>query len=308
MTTDGVLIIDKPQDWTSHDVVARVRKILRTRRVGHTGTLDPFATGVLVVCLNRATRLAQFLTGDEKEYVATMRLGFATDTGDLTGTPLSAATDARHISPQPVQDVLAQFCGRIQQIPPMYSAKKVDGVRLYELARRGREVQRRPVEIEIKEIELFALPEDSFATAETITKDFCFRVVCSSGTYVRTLAEDIGKRLGIGAHLATLRRTRAGGCRLEQAVTLEHLAELADAGAAEKVFISMVDAVAMPEIVLSDDERKAVAHGRSIKRDGPWGHEAQAKLCDRDRRLLAIAGYDVVQSVWRPRVVFADAT
>src|SRR5262245_40198161 len=125
MTTDGLLIIDKPQDWTSHDVVARVRKILQTRRVGHTGTLDPFATGVLVICLNRATRLVRFLADDDKEYVATMRLGFATDTGDLTGKPLSPAIDARRISREQVQAALAQFRGRIQQIPPMYSAKKI---------------------------------------------------------------------------------------------------------------------------------------------------------------------------------------
>ncbi len=120
---DGVLVIDKPADWTSHDVVAKVRKILWTRRVGHTGTLDPFATGVLVICLNRATRLVQFLTGDDKEYLAMMRLGFATDTGDLTGKPLLPTTDARHISPDQVQEALAQFRGRIRQIPPMYSAK-----------------------------------------------------------------------------------------------------------------------------------------------------------------------------------------
>jgi tRNA pseudouridine55 synthase len=259
----------------------------------------------------------QFLTGDDKEYVATMRMGYATDTGDLTGLPLSAATDARHISTEQVQEALAQFRGRIQQIPPMYSAKKVGGVRLHEMARRGQQIERQPIMIEIKEIELLDLPDQaSVADTEIITKDFSFRVVCSSGTYIRTLAEDIGKRLGIGAHLTVLRRTRAGGCHLAQAVTLERLAELAAAGRADEVLISMADAIALPEIELNNEERKAIAHGRSIKHDwrdrhdgysGNWEEGAQAKLCDGDRRLLAIAGYDAGQSIWRPRVVLADA-
>ncbi|MDQ3010315.1 MAG: tRNA pseudouridine(55) synthase TruB [Acidobacteriota bacterium] len=308
MTADGILIVDKPMDWTSHDVVAKVRKILRTRRVGHTGTLDPFATGVLVICLNRATRLVQFLTGDDKEYVATMRLGFATDTGDLTGKPLSAATDAGHISREQVQTALAQFRGRIQQIPPMYSAKKVGGVRLHEMARRGEEIERQPIEIEIKEIELPDAPGlTSSADSEIVTRDFSFRVVCSSGSYIRTLAEDIGKQLGLGAHLIALRRTRAGDCRLAQAVTLEHLAELAEAGRTDGVLISMTDAIGLPEIELDDEERKAVTHGRSIRCNGSWQDGAQAKLCDSDQRLVAIAGYDIRLSVWRPRVVLAEA-
>ena len=150
------------------------------------------------------------------------------------------------------------------------------------------------------------------AEAEIITKDFSFRVVCSSGTYIRTLAEDIGKRLGMSAHLTALRRTRAGGCHLSQTVTLEQLAEIADAGCADKGLISMADAVALPEIELNYEDRKAVAHGRSIKRHerdgkgGSWEDGAQAKLCGEDRRLLAIASYDSSQSLWRPRVVLAD--
>ena len=308
MTADGILVVDKPVDWTSHDVVAKVRRILRTRRVGHTGTLDPFATGVLVICLNRATRLVQFLTGDDKEYVATMRLGVATDTGDLTGSPLSPATDARHISTEQVQAALERFRGRIQQIPPMYSAKKIGGVRLHEMARRGEEIERQPIEIQIKEIELLALPAPvPSADPETVTQDFCFRVVCSAGSYIRTLAEDIGKQLGLGAHLIALRRTRAGDCRLAQAVTLEHLAELAEAERAEEILISMTDAVGLLEIELDDGERKAVTHGRSIRRKGNWPQGAQAKLCDRDQRLVAIADYDSGLSVWHPHVVLADA-
>src|SRR5262245_46122004 len=158
---DGVLVIDKPEGLTSHDVVARVRKILGTRRVGHAGTLDPFATGVLVVCVNRATRLARFLTGDDKEYVATMRLGFATDTGDLTGAPKTPVTDPRHITSKKVQEAFSRFLGPVKQIPPMYSAKKIGGVKLYEMARRGEEIERAPIEVEIKKLELLNTEGDS---------------------------------------------------------------------------------------------------------------------------------------------------
>jgi tRNA pseudouridine55 synthase len=305
---DGVLVIDKPADWTSHDVVAKVRKILRTRRVGHTGTLDPFATGVLVICVNRATRLVQFLTGDDKEYVARMRLGFATDSGDFTGEPLSPTVDAVHITSEQVQEALAPFRGHIRQIPPMYSAKKVGGVRLHELARRGEQIERAPIEVEIKELELVATTEDPASTnTESITKDFSFRVVCSSGTYIRTLAEDIGKHLGVGAHLTELRRTRAGGCRLYQAITLDRLSELAEADRVSEVLTPMNDVVALPEIQLNDEESKAIAHGRSVRGSGSWEAGTQAKLCNSKHDLLAIAEYDANRSVWQPRVVLIEA-
>src|SRR5215831_9405751 len=179
---DGVLIIDKPEGLTSHDVVARVRKILGTRRVGHAGTLDPFATGVLVVCVNRATRLVQFLTGADKEYVATMRLGFATDTGDLTGKPKTPVTDAGNITSDKVNEAFSRFLGPIKQIPPMYSAKKVGGVKLYEMARRGEVIERAPVEVDIKELELCKSTGDSAgdltqAGGQTAPGEFSFRVV-----------------------------------------------------------------------------------------------------------------------------------
>lgn len=299
---NGVLIVDKPADWTSHDVVAKVRKILRTRRVGHTGTLDPFATGVLVICVNQATRLVQYLTGDDKEYLATMRLGFATDTGDFTGQTLPPVADASHITPEQVQAVLKEFQGRIRQIPPMYSAKKVGGVRLHELARRGEKIERPAIEIEIKELELLS---DSFI-GNVQTQEFSFRVVCTAGTYVRTLAEDIGKRLGVGAHLTALRRTRAGSCRLSEAVTLETLSELVVQGKIGDVLISMADAVNLPEVLLSEEECKAVRHGRSICRTEVLDTGMLAKLCDAERNLLAIAEFDSENSGWRPRAVLAQ--
>ncbi len=301
-SADGVLIIDKPSDWTSHDVVAKVRKIVKTRRVGHTGTLDPFATGVLVVCLNRATRLVQFLTGDDKEYMATMRLGFTTDTGDLTGEARLPVTDANHITSEQVREVLKHFHGRIQQIPPMYSAKKVGGVRLHEMARRGEEIERQPIEIEIKELEL------QEHAGSVRTQDFSFRVVCTAGTYIRTLAEDIGKRLGVGAHLISLRRTRAGSCHQSEAVTLDKLAELVEQDKLGEVLIPMADAVELTEILLSQEECKAVTHGRSIRRMGDWRNGSKAKLCDDKHQLMAIAEFDAQQSAWQPRSVLAEAT
>lgn len=296
-TADGVLVIDKPAGWTSHDVVAKVRKILRTRRVGHTGTLDPFATGVLVICVNRATRLVQYLTADDKEYVATMRLGFATDTGDYTGEALPPVTDVSHITADQVRNALQPFRGHIRQIPPMYSAKKIGGVRLHELARRGEEVERQPIEVEIKELEL--LPD-------SLAGEFSFRAVCTAGTYVRTLAEDIGKQLGVGAHLTSLRRTRAGSNRLSEAVTLEKLGELVEENRFAEVLISMANAVELTEVILSEEECKAIAYGRSIRRAGSWPTGTQGKLCDVERNLLAIAEFDPEKSDWRPRAVLAQ--
>src|SRR6184192_1469424 len=219
---EGTLVIDKPAGMTSHDVVARVRKIIGERRVGHTGTLDPFATGVLVVLVGRATRLAQFLSGAEKEYEATIRLGYATDTGDLTGQRVTSFTTEtqRHteIHREEIEAAMASLRGEIEQIPPMYSAKKIAGKKLYELARRGEQIERAAVRVNIKTFD--SLPErDGFLPQnQDDTHDLHVRIVCSAGTYVRTLAEDLGERLGVGAHLADLRRTRAGEFCITKAI------------------------------------------------------------------------------------------
>jgi tRNA pseudouridine55 synthase len=317
---DGVFVIDKPGDWTSHDIVARVRKIIGTRRVGHTGTLDPFATGALAICINRATRLVQFMTGDEKEYLATMRLGFATDTGDLTGRPSTVQVDASGVNDADVEEAFRHFRGRIEQIPPMYSAKKIGGVKLYEMARRGETVERDPIAVEIRELEL---ADDSCHTENRVdrpvaarfpandetavpTRDFRFRVVCSSGAYIRTLAEDIGKALGTGAHLRALRRTRAGLCDIKNAVTLGRLAALAESDRLETVLIPMADTLSMPAIQLSSDERKWAVSGRSIKRDGDWPDGARAMMCDEKKHLVAVAEFLAGEGLWHPRVVLQD--
>lgn len=210
---EGILVVDKAAGMTSHDVVGRVRRIFSERRVGHGGTLDPMATGVLPLFVGRATRAVEFAAGADKEYVATMRTGLTTDTQDLTGTVLSRTPG--HVTGARVEALLPEFTGALQQVPPMYSAVKQGGKKLYELARQGITVERRPRQIEIHSLTLLSAREEE--------GEFTLKVVCSKGTYVRTLVHDLGAALGCGAALSALRRTRAGRFTLEEAVTLEEL-------------------------------------------------------------------------------------
>ena len=211
---NGILLVDKPADWTSHDVVAKLRGVLGERRMGHSGTLDPMATGLLVVFAGRATRAVSFSENHTKCYEAHLRLGLTTDTQDTTGTVLSRSE--RAVSRAELEAVLPQFRGDILQVPPMYSALKVDGKKLYEIARRGGEVARkaRPVTIE----ELTVLGEAD--------GDYALRVRCSKGTYIRTLCNDIGAALGCGGVMSALRRTEVGGYRVEDAHTMDELCAL----------------------------------------------------------------------------------
>src|SRR5205085_10421187 len=298
---DGILVIDKPTGWTSHDVVARIRRILRERRVGHTGTLDPFATGVLVVLVGRATRLAQFLAGAEKEYEATVRLGYATDTGDLTGTPRLA--EGEQIKPcaawsaAEIEAALSPLRGEIEQVPPMYSAKKVQGRKLYELARRGMEVERLAVRVVVHELEV--LPSDG-ALFSHHTDGMCelrVRVVCSAGTYVRVLAESIGEHLGTGAHLSALSRTRAGVFDLSKAVTLERLNELAEAGRGAKVLLPLDAALSeLPSAHLTAEDAQRIRQGAAVRGgEENWADGAPVKLYDHAGSLLAVGVYDAAR-------------
>jgi tRNA pseudouridine55 synthase len=300
MNANGIIIVDKPAGPTSHDVVARVRQILHTRRVGHTGTLDPFATGVLVICFGRATRLAQFFLRDEKEYIARMRLGWSTDTGDLTGAQLSPPTDVGNLTREQVSTELDYFRGHIKQVPPMYAAKKINGVKLYEMARRGHVIQRTPIDVDIKELELLAVERSGNI------QDVTFRVVCSSGTYVRVLAEDIGQRLGVGAHLVALQRTRAGRCVLSDAVTLDRLAELEEAGLAHEALMPVGAVLALRQVGLTPAEQQLVLNGRGVGQGAAGEPGESAMLCGEHGQLLAIAEYDAVSVCWQPRVVIAD--
>lgn len=303
---DGVLIIDKPAGLTSHDVVARVRKITGERRVGHTGTLDPFATGVLVVLLGRSTRLAQFLSGDEKEYEAVIRLGFATETGDSTGARIpETSVMSRSFSEEEIEGALASLRGEIDQTPPMHSAKKVDGRKLYELAHRGEQVERKPVRVKISEFEVTPLRVN-----EDATRDLAARVACSAGTYVRVLAEDLGKHLGVGAHLAELRRTRAGEFKIEDAITLEQLSELPDSDAIAESLISPDAALShLPSIDLSDDEVLRALHGIDLRLDSAKAEFADgqhARMRNSEGSLIAVGIYDKTANSWHPKVVIAN--
>ena len=309
---NGALIIDKPAGLTSHDVIARVRKIIGERRVGHTGTLDPFATGVLVVLVGRATRLAQFLSGAEKEYEATVRLGYATDTGDLTGArlPDSFTTETTEFHREDVETAMASLLGDIEQTPPMYSAKKLGGRKLYELARRGEEVERQPVRVTVTEFELSSKNGSFLNLNNDGTTELRVRVVCSAGTYVRTLAEDLGKQLGVGAHLVELRRTRAGSFEIADAIKLEHLIELSESKIAESKVISP-DAVLshLPAIELTADEVTQTIHGIDLKVESTVPHcegGAAVRLRSADHKLIAVGTYDDSRKAIHPTVVIAN--
>lgn len=306
---DGVLIIDKPAELTSHDVVARLRKVLHERRIGHTGTLDPFATGVLVMLIGRATRLAQFLSSADKEYEAIIQLGFATDTGDRTGKRITPLSDRRLAwSDQVVEAALSTFRGDIQQIPPMYSAKKVQGQKLYELARRGEQVERQPINVCIHEFVALRPGGKLLKDNRDGTFDLHVRVVCSSGTYVRALAEDLGKRLGVGAHLAELRRTRVGNFSIAQAVTLEELKTGFGEEALGTLLLTPASALShLPFVHLRVEDERKVRHGMEVEAtDASWREGSAVRLCDSEGRLLAVGSFDANTGRLRPRVVIAN--
>lgn len=224
---NGIILIDKPQEWTSHDVVGKLRGILHERRIGHSGTLDPLATGLLVIFVGRATRAVEFAEADTKEYIAGLRLGISTDTQDITGRVISsggAVPDEFQL-----RKALEKFKGELEQIPPMYSAIKVGGKKLYELARKGESIERRSRHITVFDLDIAGRADD----------DYVLRVSCSKGTYVRTLCNDIGQALGCGGCMSSLRRTKAGVFSVEDAHTIAEIQEAADRGEAESLIIPL---------------------------------------------------------------------
>ena len=226
---DGILAVWKPAGWTSHDVVAKVRRLLRTKRIGHAGTLDPQVTGVLPLCIGRATRVVEYVQERPKAYEAVLKFGIATDTEDLTGTVISEVSSVQ-INESDIRRVLESFIGEIDQTPPMYSAVQVGGKRLYELAREGQVIERQSRRVTIYELELLELNLDQ--SHPTIR----FTVQCSKGTYIRTLCVDIGKALGVPAVMAELKRTMSGGFTEEQCFTLQEIEQLQDSGDLEANF------------------------------------------------------------------------
>ncbi len=286
---DGILNLNKPRGMTSHDVVARVRAVARQREVGHAGTLDPMATGVLLLCLGRATRLAEYLMDSPKLYRARVRLGITTDTDDAEGAVIAESpVEADRAA---VEAALERFRGPILQVPPMYSALKRDGQPLYRLARRGQTVEREPRRVEIYRLDLTAWEPP----------ELTLEVLCSTGTYIRALARDLGEALGCGAHLTGLVRLASGDFRLEDAAEL-------DAVTPERLpdLLLPPDAALQryPALYLSDAEANAVRHGRDIL------HVAQDLSCmtlarayGPDGRLLALMEYRPDRGLWHPRKV-----
>ena len=254
---NGIVIVDKPQEWTSQDVTARLRRVFNTRRIGHGGTLDPMATGVLPVFVGRATRGVEFFEHAEKAYEATLRLGRTTDTEDVFGNTLTE--QEVHITEAEFLAVLPRFRGKILQVPPMYSALKVNGQKLCDLARKGKEVERQPREIEIFELTCLEF------TGETAR----LRVKCSKGTYIRTLCKDIGQALGCGGCMEALRRIQAGEYTIEEAVPLQQLLEAAD----PELYLRGVDTMFrnLSAVTLTPNQEKRCRNGNSFTLHLPDG-------------------------------------
>ena len=286
---DGVLTIKKESGWTSHDVVAKVRHLLGGAKVGHAGTLDPAATGVLPLLIGRGTRIAEYLVEWDKEYRAVLRLGETTDTQDTTGTVL-----ARHVTefvtPEAIHEVVGRFRGSIEQVPPMYSAVKVGGVPLYKSARAGKTIARDARTIVIHTLEVEAIQE----------RDVTLRIVCSKGTYVRTLCADIGEALGVGGHMLALERRRVGPLTIEQALTIDEVVTRHALGLLGDDLLSLDRALDQLGIVVVVDEQTAdrVRHGASVPAakilrwegaaDAERGSHAPIRIHDIDGRLVAI--------------------
>lgn len=281
---DGILVVNKPSGWTSHDVVAKARRILGTRRIGHAGTLDPAATGVLVLCIGRATRVVDRLVADEKEYRARAVFGEATDTQDAEGRIVRSG-DASDLTREHVEFALADFTGTIMQIPPMVSALHHEGRRLYDLARQNQSVERTPREVTISDLQL-----EDFTPGKRAHGTL--RVVCSKGTYVRTLVHDLGERLGVGAHLADLVRLRSGRFRIEDSFNLEDISKLAEQGRIGEKVLPIEEAVRdMPSYSVTEAQETTLAHGGRIAlpTSASFCDGEEIAVFDSDGSLLALA-------------------
>jgi tRNA pseudouridine55 synthase len=297
--TDGLVVVDKPAGWTSHDVVARVRRLAGTRKVGHAGTLDPMATGVLVVGVDRATRLLTYLVGADKDYAATVRLGVATTTDDAEGEVLRAV-DASGVTPAAVEAATAALTGAIEQVPSSVSAIKVDGKRAYARVRAGESVELAPRPVTVRRFEVLAArPADHEGTA---VLDLDVEVTCSSGTYVRALARDLGGALGVGGHLTALRRTRVGGYGLDVARTLAQLEEDFSV-----LPIAQAARAAFPVRGLTADEARELSFGRRIPASSEVTGTAEAPVAAfaPDGTVVALLADDAGRS--RPVLVLAPA-
>ena len=292
MSLNGVIVIDKPSGWTSHDVVAKMRNILGERSIGHLGTLDPMATGVLPLVIGKMTRLCQFYEHSDKAYEGTIRLGFATDTYDADGDALTLPRELK-VTLEEVRNVAAGFVGRLQQIPPPFSAKKIKGVPAYKFARKKQDVELKPVEVEVTELSIVGMEDDLVE----------FRSRVSSGTYIRSIAHELGQKLGCGAHLASLRRTAVAEFRLEtDARLLEEVAEAVSQGRLHDLLVHQRRV--LPEIpcVTADEETVGrIRHGRAINL-AEFSKSKWVKVFAGQEDLICLASR-VAGSLFHPKVV-----
>lgn len=292
---NGVLVVDKPAGMTSHDVVSHVRRLLRERSVGHLGTLDPLATGVLPLVLGNMTRLAQFYTQSEKAYEGEIRLGFATDTYDAEGQPSGEPVPVS-VSPEQVHAAATKFHGEIEQLPPPFSAKKIAGVPAYKLARKNQEVALKPVRVMVKEF-----------VVETIDGDRVqFRSRVSSGTYLRSIAHELGQALGVGGHLTSLRRTRVAEFDLDDAHTLDEIATASQSGEVAPIMVHLRRLLPeFPAVTATDENAAKIRNGRAVNLP-ELSRARQVKVFRGQDELIAIATR-VAGTLFQPRIVFASA-
>ncbi|HEV7551816.1 MAG TPA: tRNA pseudouridine(55) synthase TruB [Candidatus Angelobacter sp.] len=288
---DAVLIVDKPAGFTSHDVVARVRRILGEKSVGHLGTLDPMATGVLPLVLGRFTRLAQFYNEADKRYEGVVRFGWATDTYDAEGQPAGPKQPV-NVSLDQVQDAAAEFIGEIAQYPPPFSAKKIAGIPAHRLARKGQPVELKPKQVEIKALEFYD------CDGQTVH----FRAWVSSGTYLRSLAHDLGKKLGPGGHLAALKRTAVREFTIDEAHDLEQLEQAQAANRLDEIFLHpRLVLPEFPAVVASPESAARIRHGGAVNLP-EFSKAAMVRVFAGQRELLAIARR-VAGTLFQPKVV-----
>jgi tRNA pseudouridine55 synthase len=299
---NGVVIIDKPPGLTSHDVVNRVRRILGQRAVGHLGTLDPSATGVLPIVLGNLTRLAQFYAHSEKTYEGVIRFGFATDTYDADGEPTTPPPDVRinevRINCDELRALAAQFQGTIEQMPPPFSAKKIAGVPAYKLARKKQKVELKPVQVEIKEFEIL----------DTTADQATFRARVASGTYIRSVAHEMGQKLGCGAHLASLRRTAVAEFTIEDAHSLQALETAMQQGSAESFALTMLVhprklVPQLPSVTANEESAALIRAGRAVNLP-EMSRAPQVKVFYGQRDLIAIATR-IAGTLFHPSIVFS---
>ncbi len=283
---DGIVIVNKPVGITSYDVIRKLKRVFNTKKIGHGGTLDPFATGVLIIAVNQGTKITRFFLNDDKAYIAKLKLGEMTDSFDLTGQIINQNSD-KNVEKNELEGVVHGFLGKQEQIPPMHSAKKVGGVKLYKMARAGIEIERKPATVNITDIRLteFSYP---FAVVS---------VECSKGTYIRALANDIGLKLGSYAHLVELTRTKSGYFTLDKACTIEELEEAKESGNLADMMLSLNDALDfMPAVTVRENAVMKVRNGVKLSEDdiassdpAAWEGSRAVKIISEDSILLAIA-------------------